>query len=112
MGRPIAWLVDTFRTPPFGSSAREAAGKLLLLLQRGQTIALPHARPMPVIGPRVLELRVRDGAAKATWRIICRTDPDAVIVVEWFDKDTNQTPQHVLHTCRDRLRRYDEGEGK
>jgi phage-related protein len=39
---------------------------------------------MPDIGPRCHELRVKD--EQAEWRIIYRTDPDAVLVLDVFSK--------------------------
>ena len=59
---------------------------------------------MPTIGRRCLELRIPD--ADQTWRIICRVDPDAVLILEVFSKKTQQTPQTVIDTCRRRLREY------
>lgn len=60
---------------------------------------------MPTIGPRCHELRLND--RDKTWRIIYRIDPDAVVILEVFQKQTNQTPQHVIDVCRQRLSRYD-----
>jgi len=48
------------KTPPFSVEARLEAGMLLRSLQQGENLGLPHSRPMPVIGPRCHELRVRD----------------------------------------------------
>jgi len=84
----LVWLHGEVRTPPFGEAARREAGLLLRRLQRGEYIGMPHARPMPVIGVRCLELRVVD--ASVTWRIIVRTDPD-----------------DVIDACRHRLRKHD-----
>jgi phage-related protein len=60
---------------------------------------------MPAIGPRCHELRIRDGGV--TWRIIYRTDDDAVVVVEVFSKKTTRTPKAVIDACRRRLQEYD-----
>lgn len=90
---------------PFSANARLEAGLLLRRLQRGERLGLPRARSMSSIGRRCVELRVPDG--EHTWRIICRVDPDAVIVVEVFSKKTQQTPQHVIEASRRRLRDYD-----
>ena len=103
--RPLVWLHGEVRTPPFGEAARREAGLLLRRLQRGEYIGMPHARPMPVIGVRCLELRVVDESV--TWRIIVRTDPDAVIILAVFAKKTPRTPNDVIDACRHRLRRYD-----
>ena len=45
--KPLLWLHVEVKTPPFSSAARIEAGVLLRRLQRGETIALPHSRPMP-----------------------------------------------------------------
>ena len=81
------------------------AGVLLRKLQGGEKLGLPHSPPMPVIGPRCHELRVPD--ARATWRIVYRLDPDAVLIVEVFGKQTAATPQHIIKVCQRRLRTYD-----
>ncbi len=52
------------------------------------------------------ELRIPD--ATLTWRILCRLDPDAVVIVDVFDKKTPATPATILATGRERLRRYDQ----
>ena len=104
--RPLVWLHSEIKTPPFSPEARVEAGLLLRRLQRGENLALPHARPMRVIGSRCLELRIPD--AEHTWRIICRLDPDAVIIADVFSKKTQATPKQVIETCQRRLRQYDQ----
>ena len=93
--------------PPVGTEARLEAGGLLRRLQRGEKLGMPHSRPMPSIGPRVHELRVNDGEKRLTWRIFCRTDPDAILVVHWFAKKDQATPKGVIELCRTRLKEYD-----
>jgi phage-related protein len=68
-------------------------------------LGLPHSRPMPMIGPRCHELRINDAAT--TFRIMYRLDPDAVIILEVFSKQTRQTPTSVIEACQRRLRDYD-----
>ena len=104
--KPLVWLHGELKTPPFSSDARVEAGTLLRRLQRGETLALPHSRPMPVIGQRCHELRIPD--QDVTWRVIYRVDVDAVIVGEVFAKKTQATPQPVSDVCKRRLRQYDE----
>ena len=60
---------------------------------------------MPVVASRCHELRVRD--ADADWRIVYRTDSDAVVILAVFSKKTRATPQAVIDACRRRLREYD-----
>jgi phage-related protein len=103
--RPLIWLHGTVKTPPFSAAARLEAGVLLRRLQRGDKLSLPQARPMPAIGARCGELRIPD--ADATWRIIYRLDPDAVIILAVFAKKTQATPNAILETCAARLKLYD-----
>ena len=104
--RPLAWLHGEVKTPPFSREARLEAGFLLRRLQQGELLSLPHSRPMPSIGPGCHELRVRDRGHQ--WRIVYRSDPDAIVIVAVLDKKTQATPKTVLRACRERLRRYDD----
>ncbi len=106
MEKPLAWLRGEIKTPPFSANARVEAGFLLRRLQRGERLGLPHSRPMPTIGPRCHELRIRD--REQTWRIVYRIDQDAILILEIFTKKTAATPRDVMEDCRRRLRRYDE----
>lgn len=103
--KPVGWLKGEIKTPPFSAKARIEAGYLLGRLQGGEILAMPLSRPMPGIGPRCHELRVKD--SQSDWRIIYRLDPDVVLVVAVFEKKTRETPQQVIETCRGRLRQYD-----
>lgn len=78
---------------------------MLRKLQRGDTLPMPHARPMPSIGPRCYELRVND--ENKTWRIIYRIDPDALVICEVFEKKTPRTPKGIIDVCQQCLRRYE-----
>ena len=40
--------------------------------------------------------------------MIYRLDEDAIVIAEVFSKKTQQTPRSVLHTCKRRLRLYDD----
>jgi len=103
--KPLAWLRGEVKTPPFSQEARIEAGVLLRRLQRGETLSLPYSRPMPNISSRCHELRIVD--RDKTWRIIYRTDTDAIIIADVFQKTTQQTPKRVMDDCRRRLRQYD-----
>ena len=98
------------KSPPFSAQGRIEAGTLLRQLQGGQTLGLPHSRPMPAIGPRCHELRIQD--ANVTWRIVYRLDVDPVIIIEVFSKKTPTTPKGVLEVCQRRLRAYDQATRK
>lgn len=103
--KPLVWLHGEVKSPPFSAEARIEAGVLLRRLQRGEMLSLPHSRPMPSIGPRCHELRIPD--ADASWRVVYRTDPDAIVIAEVFRKTTRQTPQRVIEGCMQRLATYD-----
>lgn len=66
---------------------------------------MPTSRPMPSIGVRCHELRIGD--VYHTWRVIYRTDVDAVLVVDVFDKNQNKTPKNVIERCKKILSGYD-----
>ena len=104
--KPLVWLHGKVKSPPFTAAARIEAGVLLRKLQGGGKLSMPHSRPMPAVGPRCHELRIPDEAA--TWRIIHRLDPDAVIIAEVFEKKTRATPERVIEVCQRRLRAYDD----
>lgn len=61
---------------------------------------------MPSIGPHCHELRITD--AQANWRIIYRSDQDAIVIAEVFRKKTRRTPKNEMEVARERLRRYDD----
>jgi phage-related protein len=103
--KPLAWLHGQVKTPPLSKDARIEVGVLLRRLQRGETLGLPHSRPMSTIGTRCHELRVQD--TDSTWRVVYRVDSDAVIIAEVFAKKTQRTPKSVIEACRQRLKSYD-----
>lgn len=86
LNKPLVWLRGEVKTPPFSPEARLEAGVLLRMLQRGETLSLPHSRPMSSISTRCHELRIVD--RDKTWRIIYRIDEDAIIIVDVFRKTT------------------------
>ncbi|MDO9128773.1 MAG: type II toxin-antitoxin system RelE/ParE family toxin [Anaerolineales bacterium] len=102
--KPLVWYHGEVKTPPFTQSARLEAGLLLRRLQQGENLGMPHSRPMPSIGPRCHELRIRD--QNKNWRIIHRVDEDAIVIVEVYPKTTRQTPEEVIEICRKRLKKY------
>ena len=104
-GKPLRWLHGEVKTPPMSVEARREMGMLLRELQDGQLLSLPQSRPMPGIGARCHELRVND--ATKTWRLIYRVDPDAIVIIEVFEKRTAKTPPSVIDTCRRRVRAYE-----
>ena len=103
--KPLVWLHGEVKTPPFTSVARVEAGLLLRRLQEGDSLGMPHSKPMPSIGAHCHELRVRD--KNKNWRIICRIDKDAIVILEVYQKTSRQMPDEVIERCRKRLKQYD-----
>lgn len=106
--KPLVWLTGTLVTPPVGREARREAGYLLRLLQLGESLGMPQSRPMPEVGRRVHELRVKDAGTSSTWRIFYRLDPDVILVPHWFAKKDEKTPKGEIAVCQGRLSAYDQ----
>lgn len=109
MSKSFRVLKGEIKTPPVSRVGRREIGFLLRQLQEGDSLSLPHSRPMPIIGARCHELRVND--AVATWRIIYRIDEDAIIIADVFEKKTRETPDRIIQNCQRRLRIYDQATG-
>ena len=104
--KPLAWLSGEIKTPSFSEEARVEAGTLLRRLQEGELLGMPHSRPMPSIGPRCHELRVRD--RNRIWRVVYRLDPDVIVIAAVFSKTTAKTTKHDIDNCKQQLAVYDE----
>lgn len=92
------------KTPPFSQEARIEAGVLLRRLQQGESLEMPHSRPMPSIGKHCHEV-IRD--IGQNWRLIYRIDEDVILILEVFNKTTKSTPIKVIENCKKRLKKYD-----
>lgn len=102
--KPVVWLHGEVKTPPFTAEGRREAGYLLRLLQEGESVGMPQAEPLPILGRRCGALRVRDGGHN--WRIVYRLDADAVLVVDVYPKKTRTIPQEVINLCKKLLKDY------
>lgn len=103
--KPLLWLHGRVKSPPFSTAARIETGEMLRRLQCGEMLSLPHSRPMPSIGRGCHELRIVDEGA--SWRVVYRIDPDAILVAEVFRKTTEATPPRIIDACKRRFRLYD-----
>jgi phage-related protein len=101
--KSLVWLHGEV-TPP-SQAARLEVGLLLRRLPQGESLGMPHSRPMPSIGARCHELRVRD--QNRNWRIIYRIDHDAIVILEVYSKTTREIPDTVIDACQRRLKAYD-----
>ncbi|MBW4561123.1 MAG: type II toxin-antitoxin system RelE/ParE family toxin [Mojavia pulchra JT2-VF2] len=52
-------------------------------------------------------MRINDNDANKQWRIIYRIDPDAIVILDVFNKTTQKTPKRVIQNCQKRLSLYD-----
>ena len=102
--KPLVWLRGAVKTPPFGPLARIEAGFLLRRLQRGESLGLPHSRPMPTLGAACHELRIVDRSV--TWRIMYHVAADAIVILDVFAKKTAATPKSIIAECRRRLAEF------
>ena len=104
--KALVFLHGEIKTPPFSDEARRESGYLLWCLQIGETLGMPKAEPLPILGPRCGAIRVRDD--QHNWRIMYRIDATEVLVVDVYDKKTRQIPDEVFDRCMKRLRMFDE----
>lgn len=102
--KSVVWSHGEVKSPPFSQAARLEAGVLLRRLQQGEHLSMPHAKSLSTIDKQCFELRIRD--ADRNWRIVYYIDKDAIVILEVFEKKTLKTPQTVIETCRQRLKRY------
>jgi phage-related protein len=103
--KPLVWLADRIKKPPFTKNGSREAGSLLRQLQLGALLSPPQSKPMPSIGKNVHELKIRD--QEHYWRVIYRIDDDAIVIAHIFAKKTQKTPSNVITTCIKRLKKYD-----
>ncbi len=104
--KPLVRLRGEIKTPPFSTEARVEMGNFLRRLQEGEMLGMPHSRPLPSIGPRCHEIRVRD--ENRIWRVVYRLDPNAIVIAGVFSKTTRRTSKHDIDDCQRVLKRYDE----
>lgn len=102
--KPIIWLKELIKTPPFSKNARLEAGWLLRKLQLGEKLSLPDSRPMNEIGVNCHELRINDDVNK--WRILYHIASEAIVILDIFKKKTNKTPKYIIENCKLRLSKY------
>ena len=107
MSKSLMWLAGEVKTPPMGLEARREMGFLLRRLQEGETLSLPHSRPMPSIGKSCHELRVNDETK--TWRLFYLLDSAAnrLVILDVVEKKTQKTAQTVIDACIQRRKNYE-----
>jgi phage-related protein len=106
--KPLYVLHGAISTPPMSSKARVEIGYHLRRLQQGEKLSLPLSRPLPGVGAGCHELGISDLAQGADWRVMYCIDELAILVLDVFKKETQQTPESVKNACRERLSRYEQ----
>ena len=105
--KPIEFLGDSLKAlSEFPRDARQAAGRQLAKMQKGQ--APDDFKPMPDIGKGVEELRVWEESG--TFRVIYVARlADAVYVLHAFQKKTQATSKRDKETARKRFKQLMRG---
>ena len=102
--KTAVFLGDTYRTIcAFPDDARRSAGYQIGRIQQGKDP--DDWKPFTTIGPNVRELRIREssGAFRVIYQAVL---PEAVLVLNAFQKKTQKTPKHEIETARARLSEY------
>ena len=87
----------------FPSGVKKEIGDLILWLQFGETLAMPHSRPMPGIGGGCRELRVRgeDGIYRVFYFLKVK---DKILVFHAFQKKTQKTLKREIEKGKKKLK--------
>jgi len=107
--KPLVFLEGAIKSPPFTAAGRLEAGTRLREIQEGESLGMPISRPMPTIGHRVHELRIRD--EDHHWRVVYRVEEDRILIVAVFAKTTTRTPKRLIDRCKARLKTHDARQG-
>lgn len=100
LGKPLFWVGGTLaRVRGFPAGARREAGHQLYQVQLG--LDPSDWKPMPSIGPGVVEIRVRESGE---YRVLYLAKfAEAVYVLHGFEKRTRQTRKADIELARNNL---------
>ena len=87
----------------FPREIRDGLGKALYLLQMGEVLGLPLARPMPSVAPGVSELRLHSADGQFRTFYFAGSD-EGILVFHAFVKKTRRTPPSEILLARKRLK--------
>lgn len=98
------FLGDTYRVIcDFPDDARRSAGYQIRRVQQGKEP--DDWKSLPIVGANVREIRIRESSG--AFRVIYQaTLPEAVLVLNAFQKKTQKTPRHEIDKARVRLSDY------
>lgn len=103
--RELHTYVD-LETPPMGREARIEAGTYLRHVQRRHRDQIPPGDIGPgEFGSRCYKLYIDDHEKDCSWRVAFHIDnaTDTVVVLDFYKKKQQTTPQHIIKRCEDRL---------
>ena len=103
--KPVRWIAERVKSPPFSDAARAEVGRLLGMLQQGLYVGMPASRPLTSVGPRCHELRIRDD--RIQWRLVYRLDRNSVLVARVFAKKSKAQQQQEFSLAKVRLKNHD-----
>jgi phage-related protein len=87
----------------FPEEVRRELGKAIFDLQKGETLAMPLSRQMPVVATGVEELRLKDRTGAYRTFYYARL-ANAVLIFHAFEKKSLKTPQREITLARKRLK--------
>jgi phage-related protein len=100
--KPVGWRGSALRDlRAFPQEARREAGYQLHLLQQGKTP--DDWKPMPIVGPGTMEVRIHAGAEHRVFVVV--KFEEAVYVLHAFQKKAQKTPAHDIDLAK---RRYND----
>lgn len=81
---------------------REDLADALAMLDQGIKLSMPLSRPMPMIGKRVHELRLKDraGIYRIFYVLVAQND---IWIIHAFMKKSQATPQQIINLVKKRL---------
>ena len=99
--KPLVWLHGEVQTPPFSKTARLKQDICFVLCSGGEII-LAAVPPDAFHWGALSELRIVD--KNLNWRIVYLIEPDAIVILEVFERKTSRTPKPVTDVCKKRIK--------
>jgi len=101
LDKPLFWLGSSRSDlKAFPQDARRLAGFQLRRVQQG--LEPNDRKPMPTVGPGVVEIRIHTGLEHRVFYVAKFTE--GIYVLHAFEKRTRKTPKREMELARDRFR--------
>lgn len=99
---------NVLQTPPLSVDVRERAGYVLRQVQAGNNPDRDKVREYKslasTIGPGCYQLSLDDNELSKSWRVIYWIGPNAIYILEVYEKRQQTTPNAVKNLCKNRLK--------